>query len=334
MQHHHRIAVALLAAPALVATATAQPDTNPEPRPPFERVERPGSVNIETEYDVTNPLIPLDQVHTLLPRDAIPALTDPDLVPLGDAGFLDDDDRLIVITVKDETVAVPLKVLNFHEVANLSIASTPIAATYCPLCDSATAIERTITLPDGSTQTLEFAVSGALYNSNVLMYDRTHMALWSQVAMKAVTGPLAGTEIPHLPIQLLSTEALRDTHPDARVVSTRTGHDRPYAKNPYAEYFENQDVLLVPVAEHGDALPKKTLGLGIKADTFTAFVPASAITERFVIQTPLGDIVAIPTNAGVRVVRAPKDTQTVQSLYYAFSAFHPDTVVITESSED
>jgi len=89
----------------------------------------------------------------------------------------------------------------------------------------------------------------------------------------------------------------------------------------------------VPIGDFGDALPKKTLGLGIKAGEQSFFVPASEIGERFVVETQLGHVIAVSTDAGVQVVNAPKGVQTVQSFYYSFSAFHPKTVVVTESAE-
>ena len=49
----------------------------------------------------------------------------------------------------------------------------------------ASVISRTVTRDDGMSEVLEFGVSGALYNSNVLMYDRTYRCLWSQLGMEA-----------------------------------------------------------------------------------------------------------------------------------------------------
>jgi len=322
---------ALSLAPLLIPAAAHAQMSRDEPAG-FERVNRPNSVDIHAEYDTSNATIPLDQVHTLLPRDAIPALTDPELVAIDDASYLSGADRVIVVTVQGETVGVPLKVLNFHEVANMTVGGEPVAATYCPLCDSATVISRRVDLGAGETEVLEFGVSGALYNSNVLMYDRAHKGLWSQLALRAVTGPYAGRELSHLPVRIVTLDALRAAHPGVMIVSDATGHDRPYAGNPYEGYFE-RDALLVPVASHGDELPAKTLGLGIKADDAAYFVPVDAIGERFVVETELGAVVASASDAGIMVVRAPTGVHTVQSFYYAFSAFHPETEIVTDSQD-
>ncbi len=164
----------------------------------FHLVRR--GVDLEETYDLSNITIPLDQIHTLLPRDAIPALTDPPTASLADSEWADDA-RVVVLEAGEgdahEVVGVPILVLNWHEIANMTVGGVPVAATYCPLCNSATAIDRRVPDADNpkSTITLEFGVSGALFNSNVLMYDRLEMGLWSQLVGGAVSGPRSGTTL-------------------------------------------------------------------------------------------------------------------------------------------
>lgn len=316
----------------------AEPDEKAS-EPSFQQVNRPGSVDLASEYNLDGLTIPKDQIHTLLPRDAIPSLTDPDLIDIADADWLESDDRIIDVTIGDESVAVPIKILNFHEVANITVGGDPVAATYCPLCDSVTLVRRTVMikptdpLEDAHEEVLEFGVSGALYNSNVLMYDRQHKGLWSQLGLKAVSGPMVGTSLELLPVKIIPWSQYKEDHANGKVISIDTGHDRQYEGNPYARYFENQDYIMVPIAGFGDALPKKTLGLGIKVGEQSFFVPIENIAERFVVKTDAGDVVVVSTDAGVQVVSAPSSVQTVQSFYYSFSAFHPDTQVIIESAE-
>ena len=311
-------------------------ETQPEP-PEFKQVNRPGSVDLDETYDMEGLQLPREQIHTLLPKDAIPALTDPKRIKLGDADYLKPEDRVVDVTIGSESVAVPLKILNFHEIANMVIGGTPVAASYCPLCDSVTLFERTVRITPSDPKAeahdvvLEFGVSGALFNSNVLMYDRTHNALWSQLGLRAVSGPLVGTELKMLPVRVVSFSEYTLEHPKGRVLSSETGHGRSYDADPYVQYFENQERLLVPVAEHGDELPKKTLGLGIVASDEAIFVPAAEIGDRFVIKTKLGEVVASSSDAGVRVISSPEGVHSVQSFYYSFSAFHPHTRVQSES---
>lgn len=67
----------------------------------------------------------------------------------------------------------------WHEIVNDSIENDAVAVTYCPLCGTAMVFDRNI---DGKART--FGVSGLLYRSDVLMYDRETESLWSQLGMK------------------------------------------------------------------------------------------------------------------------------------------------------
>ena len=302
----------------------------PEPREDgFQRTRRPGAVQVAKVYDVANATIPLDEVHELLPRDAIPALTDPKLERVSEAEWLPTIERVIEVVVNGEAVAAPLMILNYHEIANMTIGGEPVAITYCPLCDSASVVSRRVEPADGSAPvTLAFGVSGALYNSNVLMYDQRDLGLWSQVAMEAVSGPLVGTKLKHYPVRVVSASDFKLRHPGGKVLSMDTGHTRVYAQSAYDHYLLS-DRIIVDVHNMGDALPKKTLGLGIKSGDKTWFVSIDAIgADGRAIDTPAGRVEVSSSERAIQVDAAPAGVQTMQTFYYSWSAFHPDTEII------
>lgn len=315
--------------------------------PAFRRVQRPGSADIEQEYNLAGLTIPKEQVHTLLPRDAIPALTDPKTQKAEDAAWLPDDARVIEVVVGNDVLGVPLRVLDWHEVVSTTVGGEPIAATYCPLCDSATVFSRRVTPKAGdeagsgvrpSPVVLEFGVSGALYNSNVLMYDKKDKGLWSQLGMHAVSGPLAGTSLDMLPVEVVSFAAFKKAHPGAKIVSNETGHERDYSRSPYETYFKDEK-LMVPVAGVGEALPRKTLGVGIAVGAGDAakawFVPVDAIPQDgHELTIPAGKIMLVKSDAGVAVTKAPPGVRTAQTFYYSWSAFYPRTTVVMPGAGD
>jgi len=296
----------------------------------FRRVQRPGSVDLSSEYDLEGLTIPRDEIHTLLPRDAIPALTDPKTLTAEGSKWLDSKDRVILVQVKGERYGVPLDILDWHEIVNTTVGGEPIAVTYCPLCDSATVISRRVT-PAGDDQkpiVLEFGVSGALYNSNVLMYDRTHKGLWSQLGMAAVSGPLAETQLDMMPVRLMPFGEIRKRWPSTPIVSTQTGHNRAYGRSAYERYFAN-DKLMVPVREHADELPAKTLGIGISLDGNAWFVSVKSIgDEGYSLKTPKGTVQIARNAAGVEVRDAPQEIKSAQTFYYAWTAFYPHSQVL------
>ena len=304
----------------------AQPMTQDEDG--FTLQRRRGSVDLDTAYDMTDLRIPEGEIHTLLPKDAIPALTDPKRQPASEAEWLDDESRVVVAEIGGEVLGVPLAVLNWHEVVNTTLGGEPIAVTYCPLCDSATAFSREVSAPGSDeVEVLEFGVSGALYNSNVLMYDRTHKSLWSQLGMEAVSGPMSGAKLEMLPMRVMSLGVFKEEHPRAEMVSNDTGHRRNYSVSPYERYFSS-DSLMVDVKGHGDALAKKTLGLGVSVGDAAWFVPENEIGTGMTLQTPAGEVVIEPTIGGFEVTSAPEGTRTAQTFYYSWSAFYPQTEVV------
>jgi len=314
-----------------IVRTSVQPERPAQPDG-FRQVRRPGSVDLEGEYDLSNLGIPKNEIHTLLPRDAIPALTDPERQDPSDAEWLPDDARIIVVRVNDEVLGVPLAVLDWHEIVNTTVGGEPIAATYCPLCDSATVFNRRVGRPaddaaGGGSVVLEFGVSGALYNSNVLMYDRKDKGLWSQLGMEAVSGPLAGTTLDMLPVEIVSLESFKAAHPDAQIVSNETGHQRNYGHSPYEAYFA-RDGLMVPVQGVGDALPRKTLGVGVATDAGAWFVPEEICRDGYTLETPAGEVRLAAGDGGVRVESAPEGVRTAQTFYYSWSAFYPDSQVV------
>lgn len=134
--------------------------------------------------------VPRDEILAGGPgKNGIPALTSPKLVDVKAAGWLRPKDRVAGVVHAGQARAYPLRILVWHEVVNDTIGDQPVTVTYCPLCDSVAVFDRKT--PDGIK---EFGVSGLLYNSNVLMFDREGKpeGLWSQLKSQAVSGPLSG----------------------------------------------------------------------------------------------------------------------------------------------
>ncbi len=166
-------------------------------------------------------------------KDGIPALSDPGMVgsshPL--ASYLRETDRVLGLRYDGDWMAFPLNVLRWHEIVNLSRGGVPLALTYCPLTGSGIAFDRR---PAGG---VEFGVSGLLWRSNLVMYDRTTQeSLWPQMRGRAECGISAGVVLPQLPLSDMTWRAWKALHPGTLVVSQATGWDRDYKANPYEDY--------------------------------------------------------------------------------------------------
>ncbi len=192
------------------------------------------------------------------PRDGIPALTSPWFDRAEDAdASMRPDDRVLVVSLNGETKAYPLKILNWHEVVNDTVGGRDIVVTYCPLCGTGMVFDAKV---DG--ERLLFGVSGKLYNSNLLLYDTQTESLWSQSAMEGLTGPMSGKKLKLLPSVQTSWRAWVSRYPQSAVLSVRTGYQREYQTDPYADYRQNSR-LYFPVQLDDDRLERKDWVVGI-----------------------------------------------------------------------
>lgn len=280
-------------------------------------------------FDLKKLTVPREEVRRGgPPKDGIPALTQPKFVAAAEASFLKGTDRVAGVSIDDDARAYPLAILNYHEIVNDVVAKTPVAVTYCPLCDSVALFDRRTPLGER-----EFGVSGLLYNSNVLMYDRKGKpeSLWSQLRTRGVSGPAADQALKVLPVELTTWEDWRSRHPTTRVLSTTTGHNRDYSRDPYAGYFDSPQ-LMFPAQPSSDRLPLKTRVLGVWTDQVARAYPLSAFSrERTTLKDNLGGKqITLTYNAdahSLRVSQADEGVNWVYSLWFAWYAFRPETEV-------
>ncbi len=288
-----------------------------------------GAGNFMAQFDTSGLTIPEEEIHRGgPPKDGIPALTAPHHTPVSEADFLDAQDRVVGVSIEGEARAYPIRLLNWHEVVNDELAGTPFAVIYCPLCDSASVMGRRI-----NGEVLEFGVSGLLHNSNVMLYDRTHDALWSQIGFNALSGPYAGQELSHLPFDLTTFGQWRRDHPDGTVASFQTDYPRDYTSNPYESYFEGDSLMFPAKGSDDTRLGEKEPVLGVKIDDAVRAYPIDTIArgDQGRIEDELGghtiSLEASRDPNQVTVVSAPDDARVVHTFWFAWVSFHPDTTI-------
>ena len=273
--------------------------------------------------------VPREEIHAGgPPKDGIPAITDPAVVTADEATSLSPESRVIGATIENESRAWPIDILNQHEIVNDQLGGIPIAVTYCPLCDSAVVFDRR-----SKRGVREFGVSGLLYNSNVLMYERVdgEQSLFSQLQGRGVSGPGAKQTLKTLPVELTTWQGWRSRHPDTTVMSLQTGHQRDYTRNPYADYFRTSD-LMFPVSKRSDRLPPKQHVLGLwSGDEFLAVPLLLKQAQGGEFDVTVGGktarLAADPAADTLRVVKADDGVEWMHSLWFAWYAFHPETTV-------
>jgi hypothetical protein len=283
-------------------------------------------------FDVSNSLIPKEKIFSGgPPKDGIPAILSPKFESVSQASWLKSSDLVSGVEIEGVFKAYPLRVLVWHEAVNDKVGNKPIMVSYCPLCGSTLVFDRNI---DG--QELTFGISGLLYQSDVLFYDHQNNSLWSQLEMKAISGPKAGTEMEVLPSVLATWEQWKKKHPNTLVLSRDTGFFRDYDNMPYGGY-ENSTNLMFPVENHdGRYHPKEKVLVVISSDDVAK---AYAYKELSKAKTPLNDKVGLDEitvkfNSGEFVSAYDKSGNPIKSFvtyWFAWYTFRPDTLVFNAS---
>lgn len=283
---------------------------------------------IKNGFDLAGALVPPEAIEGGgPPRDGIPAIDRPRFIPAERAGFLKDSGRVLGLSRANVARAYPIPILNWHEIVNDEINGEPIAVTYCPLCGTGVAYRAEV---DG--RPLTFGVSGLLYNSDVLLYDRETESLWSQILAQAVAGPLKGKRLEMIPLTHTSWSDWRRRHPDTLVLSTDTGHPRDYTRDPYAGY-ETSSAIWFKVAHQDGRYHPKELVIGVEVDgRFKAYPFAELVRGPREFRDTVGDRPVVVRFNPEHRTGAVYDSngQPIPSIiayWFAWYAFHPETDV-------
>ncbi|MEX0995598.1 MAG: DUF3179 domain-containing protein [Flavobacteriaceae bacterium] len=283
-------------------------------------------------FDLSNASIPVSEIKDGgPPRDGIPSIDFPNFIN-SDAATLKDTDRILGVSFNGIAKAYPINILNYHEIVNDFFDGAPVAVTYCPLCGSGIAFDATI---QGNRKT--FGVSGLLYNSDVLLYDRETETLWSQLLYEAVAGPLKGTNLQILPTANTTWKNWKERYPNTLVLSKDTGFNRNYSRNPYPGY-DNSDAIYFPLANYDDRYPPKEYVIGIEVNGKFKAYPFSELDKlnkkefTDVFQDKAFRIVYDSEAKSAEVFDENGNAYpAVTNFWFAWVAFHPDTFVFQGS---
>lgn len=298
-------------------------------------------------FDLNTLLVPREEIIAAgFPKDGLQAMVNPAAFSVDEAEayskqlrsahqgkFLVDGDRIIGVVLNGEARAYPISILNWHEVVNDTLGGTPIAVTYNPLCDSAVVFDRRV-----GDETLTFGVSGLVYNSNLLMFDRRpagaqpHESLWSQLQFRAVAGPAAGASTPLtlIPARVMHWHDWLAEHPQTTVLSPDRTRSQIYRRT-YAPYFGDDNLRFHVAPLPADDLPRKTPVLAVRlADCWHVFklpeVRAACDASGVWKTTVDGVALELHTRGNPDVLWATRadgePLQTINTLWFAWYAMH------------
>ncbi len=233
------------------------------------------------------------------------------------------------------SIAYPIKILNWHELVNDEVNGKPFLISYCPLCGTGMAFAALI-----AEQRLHFGVSGLLYNSDVLFYDRQSDSLWSQILGQAISGPLVGEKLQQLPLQHTSWKKWRADHPAAKVLTDNQGYTRDYRDDPYLGYEKSRALYFKVAHKAPRSYHPKEKVLGVRLDNKTRAYPFTELRKqakaRFSDQLAGQNYIVnwdVDNNsASITDLQGEALSSTI-AFWFAWYAFHPKTEIFKAESE-
>jgi len=161
-----------------------------------------------------------EESRTFRPRRLLPPrppITDPPILSGQDSGVqLADNELVLGVVIDNKSRAYPINMLTgpTREIINDMLGDVPIAATWCHLCHNTVVYDRRV---DG--RTLTFAVSGKLWNRNLVMIDSETSSLWSHFLGKAMDGSMKGKKLQAIPSKLTTWGDWRREHQETTVLA-------------------------------------------------------------------------------------------------------------------
>lgn len=261
------------------------------------------------------------------PCNCIPAADNPEVTSAAEATWLDDSDIIFGIEVNGEFRAYPRQIMEVREMVNDTLGGRDLGIPYCTLCGAAQAYY-TDNLPNGVERPI-LRTSGLLSRSNKVMYDLNTYSVFDTFLGHAVTGPLARKNVTLEQASVVTTDwgTWKKAHPTTTVLAEALALGR----DPDFRNGRDADGPIFPVGDVDPRLPVHEDVIGV---TTASGVPVAFQRSAAVVALQRGDDITFENvrlsldAGGVRATDASgKDIGSHQAFWFAWSQFHPDTVL-------
>ncbi len=223
-----------------------------------------------------------DELHLVLPKDAIHAIDKPEFELVEKANRVMASDELVIGLVGErEQRAYSTWQLDRYEIVNDVFEGRPIAVTWCPLCGTGVVYGRTV-----GNRTLTFGVSGMLFRDALVMFDRETDTLWTHVDGQAIKGPLGGQTLVPVAAVHATWKQWKTMYPDSQVLKKPSGFG-----SSYESYNRSSSRLGIFGRRNRDTrLPGKERILGIRADAVATVFPLGEVRKVRIVHAQIGSL--------------------------------------------
>lgn len=261
--------------------------------------------------------------------NCIPAADNPEVSTAEEAAWLDDDAIVFGIALNGEARAYPRQIMEVREMVNDTLGGRDLGIPYCTLCGAAQAYF-TDRLPEGVERPI-LRTSGLLIRSNKVMYDQVTHSVFDTFLGHAVTGPLAEKGVTLEQATVITTDwgTWKAEYPETTVLLERYALGRDFD-------FRNGRDANGPIFPVGDVDPRlpvheDVIGAITASGTPVAFQRSTALAAlRGGVEIAVENVRLKLDAGGIRAVGSDgADLGSHQAFWFAWSQFHPDTLLWT-----
>lgn len=258
-------------------------------------------------------------------RDGIRAVDAPTFASSEAGDAVAPETPVIGISIAGDARAYLIPILEYHQIVNDEVGGVPLAITYDPLTGAARVFRRTV-----QGKKLRFGVSGLVFNSGFLLFDRETESLWSQFTGRGLAGSFADVRLEELRSRQEEFASWSKREPKTRILIPPDPEHIDYNRPPYAGYAE-EDRWNFPLEAGDRRFHAKELVVGVSADGKSRAYLASLLTrnggraEDEIAGKKIS--VSYESDRGVFEWDAPEGVAVTESYWFAWKAFHPDTEI-------
>jgi hypothetical protein len=284
-------------------------------------------------FDVSQHGVPKDEIRGGGPaRDRVQSVDDPEYVAPDAASWVNGATPVIGVAHAGVARAAPIHLLEYHQVVNDDLGGVPVVITFAPLAGTPRAF-----LAKVEGKHLHFGVSGLVYNSNFLLYDRETQSLWSQFLGLAIAGPLTGKQLTSLRVHQEPFGVWLGREPDTQVLVRPKPREIDYRYSPYRLYWASETVPF-PVAASDERYHPKEVVLGVEVGGVSRAYLGSILTAAGgrIVDEIGGKKIRIAYEGEVAnfIFQAPEGVAVTDAYWFAWKAFHPDTEIWKDQPGD
>jgi hypothetical protein len=268
-------------------------------------------------------------------RGCIPALDDPALTKAAGGDWYSNGYVVFGIVVNGQAVAFPRNMMEIHELVNITIGGRRLGIPYCTLCGSAQAYF--LDSVQSWDQPIVLRTSGLLSRSNKVMYDLNSQSIIDTFTGLALSGPLQDAAVTLEQTSVVGSlwGDWKTEHPDTMIVAQDGGIGRNYPDDP----LQGRDAAgpIFPVGDVDPRLAVQTLVVGVIGPdgvplAFPVDQARSALAQDQ--EVTLGEVRLLADGSGLRAELVDgSEAVAHQAFWFAWSQFHPGTMVWTAGAE-